>query len=135
MSFLEARIKHDIDNLSIPVDYKLKDNHFNFTLKIETSIYNRILSFSLEFPDEYPFKSPKLMCLSKIYHPNIDLEGHVCLKVLKEGWMPTYDLNSIIVSLIGIFTDLSGEDALNVEAGVLLENNSSEFKKKVNEYL
>ena len=32
----------------------------------------------------------------QIYHPNIDLEGHVCLNILREYWKPVFDINSVI---------------------------------------
>ena len=32
----------------------------------------------------------------QIYHPNIDLEGHVCLNILREDWKPVFDINSVI---------------------------------------
>ena len=39
--------------------------------------------FSFHFPDNYPFNPPKVMCKTKIYHPNIDYDGNVCLICLK----------------------------------------------------
>ncbi|ELA40999.1 uncharacterized protein VICG_01958 [Vittaforma corneae ATCC 50505] len=130
MSFFHARICNDLENLAIPLDYELNGNRLVFKLEIHTRIYNGTFKFELEFPKEYPFKSPKLSCKTKVFHPNIDSEGHVCLKVLREGWMPTYDLNSIIISLLCSFEYLSGEDALNTEAGDLLDQNFDEFVRK-----
>ena len=31
----------------------------------------------------YPNVAPKCHCDTKIFHPNIDLEGHVCLNILR----------------------------------------------------
>lgn len=36
----------------------------------------------------YPHTAPLVTCLTKIYHPNIDLEGKVCLNILRDGWKP-----------------------------------------------
>lgn len=45
---------------------------------------------SLEFPPEYPFKGPKVRFATKIYHPNVDEEGNLCLGILKsEAWKPS----------------------------------------------
>ncbi|KAL8954812.1 MAG: hypothetical protein Q9183_006919, partial [Haloplaca sp. 2 TL-2023] len=38
-------------------------------------------------------------CTQKIYHPNIDLEGNVCLNILREDWKPVLNLNAVIVGL------------------------------------
>jgi ubiquitin-protein ligase len=50
------------------------------------------------------------------------------------GWMPSYDLNSIIVSLLVIFEYPESRDALNKEAGILLDSNYEEFRRKVIEW-
>uniref|UniRef100_A0A8C3LX54 UBC core domain-containing protein n=1 Tax=Chrysolophus pictus TaxID=9089 RepID=A0A8C3LX54_CHRPC len=38
-----------------------------------------------------------------VYHPNIDLEGNVCLNILREDWKPVLTINSIIYGLQYLF--------------------------------
>ena len=43
----------------------------------------------IEFPAEYPFKPPKITFMTKVYHPNIDEKGQVCLPIISaENWKP-----------------------------------------------
>ena len=39
----------------------------------------------------------------EIYHPNINLEGKVCLNILREDWKPVLDINAVIYGLIFLF--------------------------------
>lgn len=71
------------------------------------------VTFQLDFPDTYPMDPPKLLCLNKIYHPNINYKGGVCLPLVREDFSPTVSLTSIICGLIYILTYPNAEDALN----------------------
>lgn len=42
----------------------------------------------LFLPEEYPMSAPKVRFLTKVYHPNIDRLGRICLDILKGKKMP-----------------------------------------------
>lgn len=52
--------------------------------------YNRgAFRIEINFPAEYPFKPPKITFKTKIYHPNIDEKGQICLPIIQaENWKP-----------------------------------------------
>ncbi|KAH7566455.1 hypothetical protein JRO89_XS08G0166600 [Xanthoceras sorbifolium] len=67
----------------------------------------------------------------EVYHPNIDLEGNVCLNILREDWKPVLNINTIIYGLSHLFTEPNHEDPLNHEAAELLRDNPYAFESSV----
>jgi ubiquitin-conjugating enzyme E2 M len=78
------------------------DDIQNFTLTIEPDegMYRGgSFLFTFAMNNNYPHDPPKVKCTQKIYHPNIDLEGNVCLNILREDWKPVLNLNAVIVGM------------------------------------
>jgi ubiquitin-conjugating enzyme E2 M len=87
--------------------------------------------FSFTVPDTYPFNPPKVLCETKIYHPNIDFDGNVCLNILKEDWKPTMNVMLSIAGVYYLFTEPNPNDPLNHEVAKLMRDNISQFKENV----
>ena len=87
--------------------------------------------FTFHFPDNFPFNPPKVLCKTKIYHPNIDYDGNVCLNMLKEDWNPTYTGLSCIAGVYQLFVEPNPNDPLNHEVAKLMRDNIDSFKDNV----
>lgn len=83
--------------------------------------------FSFVVPPNYPHSPPKVLCQTKIYHPNINLEGNVCLNILRDDWKPVLDINSVIEGLLYLFYDPNPNDPLNQDAAELLRRDQRQF--------
>lgn len=63
----------------------------------------------IAFPAEYPFKPPKISFKTKIYHPNVDEKGQVCLPIVAaENWKPATRTDQV-----GILVLFAGESKSN----------------------
>ena len=63
----------------------------------------------------------------QIYHPNVDLEGNVCLNILREDWKPVLNLNSVMVGLQYLFLEPNADDPLNKGEDVIRNHLNSEL--------
>jgi ubiquitin-conjugating enzyme E2 D len=59
-----------------------------------------------------PRVAPKVRSLTPIYHPNIDAAGNICMDILSDRWFAVQFLESIILSLLSLISDPSGDDPL-----------------------
>ncbi|KAI1763380.1 ubiquitin-conjugating enzyme h [Hypoxylon sp. FL1150] len=103
----------------------------------ETPFENGIWKVHVELPDQYPYKSPSIGFVNRIFHPNIDeLSGSVCLDVINQTWSPMFDMINIFeVFLPQLLRYPNPADPLNGEAAALLMREPKNYDAKVKEYV
>lgn len=93
-----------------------EDNLRYFKVTIEgpqqSPYENGVFELELFLPDDYPMEAPKVRFLTKIYHPNIDRLGRICLDVLKNNWSPALQIRTVLLSVQALLASPNPHDPL-----------------------
>jgi ubiquitin-conjugating enzyme E2 D/E len=127
--------KDDIPNLSAgPVNDNLFEWEAVILGPIGTPYEGGIFNLKISIPSNYPFKPPIVIFKTKIYHPNINSAGNICLDILKTQWSPALTISKILLSICSLLSDPNPNDPLVPEIANLLKNNPELYSKTAREW-
>ena len=86
-----------------------------------------VFFLDIHFPPDYPFKPPKMHFTTRIYHPNINSNGGICLDILKDQWSAVYSVQSVLLSIQGLLAEANPASPLNAYAAQMWER-KEEYK-------
>jgi ubiquitin-conjugating enzyme E2 D/E len=93
-----------------------------------------VFNLMIQFPPDYPFKPPKVQFTTKIYHPNINSQGGICLDILKDQWSPALSISKVLLSISSLLTDANPDDPLVPEIAHVYKTNRNEFNRVAYEW-
>lgn len=92
-------------------------------------------TIEINFPAEYPFKPPKLLMKTRIYHPNIDEKGQICLPIITaENWKPATKVEHVLVSLITLIEMPEPDHPLRTDIAQEFLKDNKKFMKTADEF-
>lgn len=93
----------------------------------DTPYEGGIFQLEITFPEEYPYKPPKIIFKTPIYHPNISPRGSICLDVLKTEWSPALNIGKVLLSLCSLLADPNPNDPLVPEIARQYKTNKDKY--------
>ncbi|KAI0811158.1 ubiquitin-conjugating enzyme [Irpex lacteus] len=90
--------------------------------------------FTLTLPENFPFKAPSVVFSTKIYHPGINEEGHICVPVLRDQWKPTVTLSSVLAVIQEKLNNPSPDDPFEPEIAALMKTDNAKFLATAKEW-
>jgi len=113
---------------------------FSVTFHVDTTQsmwHGGVYKFDIVIPDDYPIAPPKVTLNEhhRVWHPNIDVNGAVCLNIIKKDWKPVCAINQVFFGLYFLFYEPNTDDPLNLEAADEMRGNVAQFKNTVKKTL
>ena len=127
------------DSRQDPVDfasYELVDgNHILLLGKIlgpaGTPYEGGVFHLKVEPGPNYPNSPPLLTFLSKVYHPNIDYRGTICMDILAEQWCPALTIMKLLISVASRLDDPGLDDPLVPEVAEVYLRDQEQYEANV----
>jgi ubiquitin-conjugating enzyme E2 G1 len=108
-----------------------------------TPFEGEVLKGTITFPTNFPNVPPVIQFTSQIYHPNIYIDGKVCMSILhdtreenfydrpEEKWLPVHTIQSLVLSMLLIIQEPNLESPANLEAAKLMRDDKIQYYRKL----
>ncbi|XP_068195749.1 ubiquitin-conjugating enzyme E2-17 kDa-like isoform X1 [Antennarius striatus] len=101
---------------------------------VDSPYQGGVFFLNIHFPTDYPFKPPKVAFTTRIYHPNINSNGSICLDILRSQWSPALTISKVLLSICSLLCDPNPDDPLVPEIARMYKTDHEKYNKLAQEW-
>ncbi|KAK7966011.1 uncharacterized protein PG986_000288 [Apiospora aurea] len=93
-----------------------------------------LFQLRIVYGPDYPRVPMEIIFLTKIYHPNIDHAGKICLGMLGKAWSAMWSTREVVLCIMALLSDPYPEDAFVPEVASLYLRDRDLYEKNAATY-
>lgn len=145
---------HNYGSCKCPQETAYSDNgpYANTLPQADSPYAGGVFFLQITFPTDYPFKPPKVHFTTRIYHPNINANGSICLDILRDQWSPALTISkgmcsswtgsrngilthlAVLLSICSMLTDPNPDDPLVPEIAHVYKTDRAKYEQTAREW-
>lgn len=103
-----------IDGVTIGNDINIYDLHIFINPKTEK--YQKDYEIVFTILQNYPISPPKVKFISKVFHPNVNYDGEMCLRSITNWSSMTSSLEKVVYEIISLLKCPNFDSVMNKDA-------------------
>ena len=101
----------------------------------ETLYENGVFVLDVRFSELYPFMPPCIHFKTKIFHPNISINGEIGLDILSDQWSPAFTISKMALAIQVLLSDPNPDITFDPEMGKQYRENREMFEVTAREWV